>query len=115
MGGAMGRRHGGDNIWAFNNVSDLPADPFGSFKRGETARMTLVNDTAFAHAVHLHGHHFFEANSDGTPGDLRDTTLVDAGKSRDVICVFDNPGRWLLHCHMLSHAVGGMRTWVNVA
>jgi len=46
-------------------------------------------------------------------GDLRDTTLVDAGASRDIICVFDNPGRWLLHCHMLSHAVGGMRTWVN--
>ena len=115
MGGAMGRRHDGDNVWAFNNVSDLPTDPFGSFKRGETVRMTLVNDTAFAHAVHLHGHHFFEVNSDGTPGDLRDTTLVGAGKSRDVICVFDNPGRWLLHCHMLSHAVGGMRTWVNVA
>jgi len=115
MGGAMSRRHGGDNIWAFNNVSDLPTDPFGSFNRGETVRMTMVNDTAFAHGIHLHGHHFFEVNSDGTLGDLRDTTLVEAGKSRDIICVFDNPGRWLLHCHMLSHAVGGMRTWVNVA
>ncbi len=115
MGGAMAGHHGGDNIWAFNNVSDLQADPFGSFKRGETVRITMVNDTAFPHGIHLHGHHFFEVGNDGALGDLRDTTLVDAGESRDIICVFDNPGRWLFHCHMLSHAVGGMRTWVNVA
>lgn len=115
MGGAMGGRHDGDNIWAFNNVSDLQTDPFGSFQNGETARITLANDTSFPHGIHLHGHHFFEVNEDGSLGDLRDTTLVDANESRDIICVFDNPGRWLLHCHMLSHAVGGMRTWVDVA
>lgn len=115
MGGAMGGRHDGDNIWAFNNISDLQADPFGSFERGETVRITMVNDTSFPHGIHLHGHHFYEVGGDDALGDLRDTTLVDAGESRDIICVFDNPGRWLLHCHMLSHAVGGMRTWVNVA
>ncbi len=115
MGGAMGSRHGGDNIWAFNNVSDLQPEPFGSFQRGETVRITMVNDTSFPHGIHLHGHHFFEVDANGAFGDLRDTTLVNAGESRDIICVFDNPGRWLLHCHMLSHAVGGMRTWVTVA
>ena len=115
MGGAMGGRHGGDNIWAFNNVSDLAEDPFGSFQRGETVRITMVNDTSFPHGIHLHGHHFFEVGEDGALGDVRDTTLVEAGASRDIICVFDNPGRWLLHCHMLSHAFGGMRTWVTVA
>ena len=115
MRGAMAGRHDGDNIWAFNNVSDLHDDPFGSFERGETVRITMINDTSFPHSIHLHGHHFHEVGSDGQLGDLRDTMLVDAGQTRDIICVFDNPGRWLLHCHMLSHAVGGMRTWVNVA
>ena len=115
MGGAMSGRHDGDNIWAFNNVSDLQSDAFGRFERGETVRITMVNDTAFPHGIHLHGHHFYEVDNDGALGDLRDTTLVDAGESRDIICVFDNPGRWLIHCHMLSHAVGGMRAWVNVA
>jgi FtsP/CotA-like multicopper oxidase with cupredoxin domain len=115
MGGAMGGRHSGDNIWAFNDVSDLQDDPFGSFQRGETVRITLVNDTSFPHGIHLHGHHFYEVDADGALGDLRDTTLVDARQSQDIICVFDNPGRWLLHCHMLSHATGGMRTWVTVA
>ena len=114
MGGAMGGRHGGDNIWALNNVSDLQADPFGSFKNGETVRITFANDTSFPHGIHLHGHHFYEVDENGALGDLRDTILVNAGASRDIICVFDNSGRWLLHCHMLSHAAGGMRTWVNV-
>lgn len=115
MGGAMSGRHGGDNIWAFNNMSDLHDDPFGSFQRGETARIKMVNDTSFPHGIHLHGHHFFEVGDDGTLGDLRDTTLVEAGESRDILCVFDNPGRWMLHCHMLSHVAGGMQTWVEVA
>jgi FtsP/CotA-like multicopper oxidase with cupredoxin domain len=114
MGGAMGGRHRGANIWSFNDVSDLPDAPFAAISRGETVRITLVNETAFPHGIHLHGHHFFELSPDGSPGDLRDTTLVAARESRDVLCVFDNPGRWLIHCHMLSHAIGGMRTWVEV-
>lgn len=114
MGGAMGGRHGGDNVWAFNDVSDMQDSPFASFNKGETARITFVNDTSFPHGIHLHGHHFFEVNEDGGLGDLRDTTLVFPRESRDILCTFDNPGKWMLHCHMLSHAVGGMRTWVEV-
>ena len=115
MGGAMGGPHGGDNIWAFNDVSDMQDRPFASFQKGETARITLINDTSFPHGIHLHGHHFFEVGENGSPGDLRDTTLVFPRQSRDILCTFDNPGKWMLHCHMLSHAVGGMRTWVEVA
>ena len=114
QGGAMARGHSGDNIWAFNDKSDLQPAPFGTFLRGETVRITLVNDTAFAHGIHLHGHHFYELADDGSLGDLRDTTLVQAGTTRNILCVFDNPGRWMLHCHMLSHSVGGMKTWVQV-
>jgi len=114
MGGAMGGRHGGDNIWAFNDISDLQTDPFGSFQYGETVRITLANDTSFPHGIHLHGHHFYEIGADGSIVDLRDTTLVNARESRDIICTFDNLGKWMLHCHMLSHAFGGMRTWVEV-
>ena len=114
QGGAMGGRHGGDNIWAFNNLSDLQSSPFGRFQRGETARIRLVNDTSFPHAMHLHGHHFYEVEKDGRLGDLRDTSLIAARATRDILCVFDNPGKWMLHCHMLSHQVGGMKTWVEV-
>ncbi|MAC80907.1 MAG: copper oxidase [Rhodobacteraceae bacterium] len=113
-GGAMGGRHAGDDIWAFNGRSGLADTPFARFGPGETARIRLINDTAFPHGIHLHGHHFHHVTPEGAPGDLRDTTLVGAGESRDILCVFDNPGKWLLHCHMLGHQASGMKTWVEV-
>ncbi|MEO9825392.1 MAG: multicopper oxidase family protein [Paracoccaceae bacterium] len=113
-GGAMGGRHAGDDIWAFNGVSGLKDAPFASFNRGETAVFDLINDTSFPHGIHLHGHHFFEVNEDGSLGDLRDTSLVERGASRKITVVFDNPGKWLLHCHMLGHQASGMKTWVEV-
>ncbi len=115
MGGAMGGAHDGANIWSFNHVSDMPAEPFARFERNETVRITLRNDSRFPHGIHLHGHHFHEIRPDGSLGDFRDTTLVHGGNSRDILCVFDNPGRWMLHCHMLTHQFGGMKTWVEVA
>lgn len=115
QGGAMSHHHGGDNIWAFNGLSDMQPKPFAAFKRGETAKISLVNDTRFPHGIHLHGHHFHEVNEDGSLGDFRDTSLVGAGQTKVIICTFDNPGRWMLHCHMLSHQAGGMKTWVEVA
>ncbi len=115
QGGAMGGRHGGNDFWAFNDRSGMPEAPLRRFTRGETARITLRNDTAFPHGIHLHGHHFHEIRDDGTLGHYRDTTLVDRQASRDILCVFDNPGKWLLHCHTLGHQASGMKTWVEVA
>jgi len=113
-GGAMGGRHAGDDIWAFNGVSGLPDVPWAQFQRGQTVMIDLVNDTSFPHGIHLHGHHFNEVNPDGTLGDIRDTSLVDARQSQKIAVVFDNPGKWLLHCHMLGHQASGMKTWVEV-
>lgn len=113
-GGAMSGRHAGDDIWAFNGVSGLKDTPWVQFKRGETAVIDMVNDTRFPHGIHLHGHHFNEVNADGSLGDLRDTSLVDPDASRKIAAVFDNPGKWLLHCHMLGHQASGMKTWVEV-
>ncbi|WP_299919576.1 multicopper oxidase family protein [uncultured Roseobacter sp.] len=113
-GGAMGGRHAGDDVWAFNGVSGFKDAPFARFKRGETAHFELINDTSFAHGIHLHGHHFYELNRDGSVGDLRDTSLVQRVASQKISVVFDNPGKWLLHCHMLGHQASGMKTWVEV-
>lgn len=113
-GGAMGGRHAGEDVWAFNGISGLKEAPFARFRRGETAEINLINDTSFPHGIHLHGHHFFELNYDGSLGDLRDTSLVERGASQKIAVVFDNPGKWLLHCHMLGHQASGMKTWVDV-
>ena len=115
QGGAMGGRHGGSDYWAFNDRSGITDEPWHRFSRGEAALITLRNDTEFAHGIHLHGHHFHEIRKDGTVGHYRDTTLVGRRESRDIHCVFDNPGRWLIHCHTLGHQASGMTTWVEVA
>ncbi len=114
QGGAMGGQHTGEDIWSFNGVSDLPDQPWLKVERGTAIQITLANDTSFPHGIHLHGQHFYEVTDDGSLGPLRDTSLVNARESKDILCVFENPGKWLLHCHMLGHAATGMKTWVEV-
>lgn len=127
MGGMRGAMMGGrmssmrdmaqsGKFWAFNGaVGDMDGTPLAALSRGETVRLKITNDTAFPHAMHLHGMHFHEIEPDGSLGALRDTTLLDRGEVRDIAFVADNPGKWLLHCHVLSHAVSGMTTWIDVA
>ena len=74
----------------------------------------MHNDTAFAHAEHLHGHHFQEVLPDASLGPLRDTLTVARRETRSILFRADNPGDWLLHCHMLSHRAAGMKTWLRV-
>jgi FtsP/CotA-like multicopper oxidase with cupredoxin domain len=113
-GGAMSSVATREAIWLFNGQSGMSDDPYYTFERGQTARIALHNDTRFAHGIHLHGHHFHEVQPDGSLGHYRDTTLVAPDETRDILCVFDNPGKWLMHCHMLGHQAAGMKTWVKV-
>ncbi len=114
-GGAMNPRMMAlDSIWALGGRTGLDQDPVMRIARGKTARMRLANETLFPHGIHLHGHHFYELAADGSLGDLRDTTLIMPEETREIVCVFDNPGKWLLHCHMLGHQAAGMKTWVEV-
>ncbi|KMW56347.1 Multicopper oxidase [Candidatus Rhodobacter oscarellae] len=100
-------------FWALEGVAMLAEAPFLRAALGETVRIALRNDTAWPHAMHLHGHHFRRVDS-GTPGPWRDTLLLDRRESAEIAFVADNPGKWLFHCHMLEHAAGGMVTWIEV-
>ncbi len=117
MGGRMmGMRElvGSGKIWAFNGSAEMPQKPLLAASAGQTVRIALVNDTAWPHAMHLHGHHFRKVGAGGALGPLRDTLLVDTEETAEIVFVADNPGDWLLHCHMLEHADAGMMTWVKV-
>ncbi len=111
-------------IWAFNGVAGMPEKPLFSARRGQTVELDMINNTAFAHAMHMHGHHMSEIRRvrqtrkgprfmDTRP-DWRDTILVDRAEAVKVAFVADNPGKWMLHCHMLEHQAGGMSTWFEV-
>ncbi len=102
-------------VWALNGNADMPETPLLRASVGETIRLPITNQTAFPHGMHLHGHHFREVDAGGRLGPYRDTLLVNRGETREIAFVADNPGRWLLHCHMLGHQAAGMKTWMEVA
>ena len=114
QGGAMGGQHSGDDVWAFNGNSSMPSEPWLKVNRGTTVQLSLVNETSFPHGIHLHGQHFLELDEQVGMGVFRDTTLVEARGKKSIVCNFQNPGKWLLHCHMLEHSATGMKTWIEV-
>jgi FtsP/CotA-like multicopper oxidase with cupredoxin domain len=84
---------------------------------GRTVRLDLDNRTAWWHPIHLHGHHFrvLSRNGEALPGrPWRDTVLMAPRDWLQIAFVADNPGRWLLHCHVLEHHAGGMGARIDV-
>ncbi len=102
-------------FWALNGDAERPAKPFLDTSLGSLHRIEFVNETAFPHAMHLHGHHFRLVLEGGALGPWRDTVLIERGQTRQIALMADNPGDWLLHCHMLGHAASGMMSWFRVA
>lgn len=102
------------NFWAMNGMVGMPDEPLFVAEKGQTVRVVLQNDTMFPHAMHLHGHHFREILPGGGLGPMRDTLLAFGDESREIAFVAHNPGEWVFHCHMLTHAASGMMTRMRV-
>lgn len=110
-------------FWAINGVVPMTAehamtpDPLLSVARGQTVVLELVNDTAWPHPIHLHGHSFVVQSRGGVPlpePELRDTVLLLRGERVEIAFVADNPGDWMFHCHVLEHQVSGMMGFIRV-
>ncbi len=82
-----------------------------NLKRNDSYVLELVNETAWHHPIHLHGHVFRILGS----GQWADTVLLDPRSRAEVAFVADNPGDWMLHCHVLEHQASGMMATVRVA
>ncbi|MGH6771471.1 MAG: multicopper oxidase family protein [Xanthobacteraceae bacterium] len=92
--------------------------PLVTLRRGRSYVLTIRNETAFWHPMHLHGHSFRVLSRNGSPVPHRqwaDTVLVPPRQTVDVGFVADNPGDWMLHCHVTDHQVSGMMTILRVA
>ncbi len=84
---------------------------------GHSVRLTFENNTAWWHPMHLHGHHFriLSRNGEALPErPWRDTVLMAPRDRVEVAFVADNPGHWLIHCHVLEHHAGGLGTLFEV-
>ena len=43
-----------------------------------------------------------------------DTVIVDPERTERIAFVADNPGKWMMHCHMIEHMAAGMAAWFEV-
>ncbi len=105
-------------VWAFNGAANGMDQPIFRAAQGRTIHLEMTNRSMFPHAIHLHGHHFTVQSKGGfanAAGDVRDTVLVGADETVGIAFVADNPGAWMIHCHMLSHQKSGMMAWFEVA
>jgi FtsP/CotA-like multicopper oxidase with cupredoxin domain len=119
-GGMMGM--GGGVSWAINGQS-MTGDgnpgmpPLFQVARGRSCVLDLKNESAWWHPMHLHGHSFnvLKRNDVLVPHDeWGDTVLVRPRERVRVAFVADNPGDWMLHCHVMEHQVGGLMTIIRV-
>jgi FtsP/CotA-like multicopper oxidase with cupredoxin domain len=87
-----------------------------NLKLGMSYVLELVNDTAWHHPIHLHGHVFRVMSRGGKEvHEWGDTVLLDPKRRAEIAFVADNAGDWMLHCHVLEHQATGMMAVVRVA
>jgi uncharacterized cupredoxin-like copper-binding protein len=92
------------------------------FRVGEQVKIRLINEMASDHPMyhpfHIHGAgRFLVLMRDGIvePNLVwKDTVLVRAGQTVDILLDITNPGRWMAHCHIAEHHESGMMFSFNV-
>jgi FtsP/CotA-like multicopper oxidase with cupredoxin domain len=87
-----------------------------AFTVGDRVKIRLVNemesDHPMHHPFHVHGAgRFLVLARDGQAESnlvWKDTVLVRAGQTVDILLDVSNPGLWMAHCHIAEHAQSGM-------
>ena len=85
------------------------------FKKGDVVKIKIFNDPnsqhPMQHPIHIHGQRFLVFSTNGVPNtDLvyKDTALVQKGDTVELLVKMDNPGNWVIHCHIPEHMESGM-------
>ena len=86
-----------------------------TFRRGDVVKLRLANERrsmhAMQHPIHIHGQRFLVLAVNGVRNEnlvWKDTVLIPAGSTVDLLVDLSNPGRWMLHCHIAEHLSAGM-------
>lgn len=88
-------------------------------KLGERVRIRMVNFSGIDHhPMHLHGLTFWVTGTEGgripetawIPGN---TVLIGVAQAREIEFIANNPGDWMLHCHMFHHVMNFMSSMVG--
>ena len=92
------------------------ADIDWTFRVGDRIKIRLVNtmdsDHPMHHPFHVHGAgRFLVLSRDDVPESnlvWKDTVLVRAGQTVDIVLDVTSPGLWMAHCHIAEHNQDGM-------
>ncbi len=100
------------NWLTFNGKSGPATTPL-IVRLGDRVRLRLINLGMDHHPIHLHGHQFVVTGTEGgrqpkATWGPNNTVLVGVAQARAVEFVANNPGNWMLHCHMPHHMMNQM-------
>ncbi|PAU85736.1 copper oxidase [Pseudomonas sp. WN033] len=100
------------NLWTFNSRVFPGIDPLVA-RKGDRVRVRIGNLTMTNHPIHLHGHEFEVAGTDGGPVPKSArwpevTTDIAVGQMRQIEFIADEPGDWAFHCHKSHHVMNPM-------
>jgi hypothetical protein len=86
---------------------------------GNRVRIRFLNFSPMDHhPMHLHGHTFWVTGTEGgripesawVPGN---NVVVGVAQVREVEFIANNPGDWMIHCHMFHHMMNHMTSMVG--
>ena len=100
------------NIWTFNSRAFPGIDPI-VVRKGDRVRIRIGNLTMTNHPIHIHGHEFEVAGTDGgwVPKSARwpeVTADIAVGQMRALEFDATDPGDWAFHCHKSHHTMNAM-------
>ncbi len=104
--------------WLLLNGKAGPANTPLIVRQGDRVRVRFVNLGMDHHPMHLHGNTFHVTSTEGGripasawwPGN---TVLVGVAQSRGIEFVANNPGDWMIHCHLPHHMMNQMSSTVG--
>ena len=104
----------GADLFLINGKMHGAIDPI-RLAEGERILIRLVHTGSIPHPIHIHGHSFKIVATDGHPVPAvaqltKDTVLIGPAERYDLSLVGDNPGVWMVHCHIEHHMAAGMMT-----
>jgi hypothetical protein len=100
------------NLFTFNSRVFPGIDPL-VVRRNDRVRIRIGNLNMTNHPIHLHGHEFLVAGTDGgwipTAARWPEVTVdIGVGQMRAIELVASEPGDWAFHCHKSHHTMNAM-------
>jgi len=101
--------------WLMNG-EEYPEIKIEEVPFGETRVIEVRNLSPSQHPFHMHGVSFEVLSINGVPPAekrIEDTVNLQVYDVMRILVKNDNPGYWMVHCHILGHAHSGMMTVIH--